>query len=446
MAYSDDYAIIGAAADNFDCDVVTGWLAGGTAVTPILTNTDNRGGTASIEMRGTAGLATYEQDVTAGSRFVITSGTLNVWFRYSKGKGAAYLGDGSTLVIRLYFGGTTDWADYRPLDNADEDLLFGWNLLQVSGKNLNGGSTSGTWSNTDSNWDREIHRVQLRLDLQNANDKDSEDAPLLMDSWFYGTKIIVSEGTPAAPVSIEDVETYSNDDTVNHNSSGTFPLGLVNVDNVFVDLKCGIDVGNGLDGLNNEGNLVIDGKYIAFNQWSEEVPQPITVTNFSSLDFGAVDAGTDGNYPVRGCQLVMPASRPNDITVESGGTLKIFDTKIFRFRDIFLDSGSTAELRGVAVDSCNILYLDATNLDLADIEIYNNTGGAQCAEITVSPDSCSNFLVHDCAQGMHFRATLTMTEYLAQDNTGNDLAVLDGFEATLVDSFFDNTKIGRLTV
>ncbi len=447
MAYSDDYAIIGGTTtpNDFDCDAVGGWTAGGTAVTPILTNTDNRGGTASVEMRGTAGLATYSHDISATQGFNIDAGTLNFWFRYSKGKGAAYLGDGTTLVIRLYFNATfTEFADYQPLDNADEDLLFGWNLLQISGRNLNGGSFNFT--DNDTNWQREIRRVELRLNLQNANDKDTEDAPLLMDSWFYGTKIIISEGTPAAPVSIEDVETYSNDDTVNHNSSGTFPLGLVTVDDVFVDLKCGLDIGNGSDGINNEGNLRITSKFLLFNQWSSQVAQPVTVTNFSTLEFGEVDVGTDGNYGVRGCQIVMPPSRPNDITVENGGTLKLFNSKIFLFRDVFLNSGSTVEMRGVAIDSCNIVYFDATTLDLQDIEIYNNTGGAQCAEFTVSTDSCVNFLVHDCAQGAHFRATVTITEYLAQDNTGNDLAVLDGFEATLVDSFFDNTKFGRLTV
>ena len=446
MAYSDDYAIIGGATQSFDCETTTGWTPGGTAVTgaDFITNSDNRGGTASVEMRGTAGLATWFQNVGTADvdRFKIQEGTLNVWFRYSKGKGASYLGDGSTVVIRLYFGGTTDFADYRPLDNADEDLDFGWNLLQISGRTLNGGSIN--FVDNDTNWDRFIHRVEMRLNLQNANDKASEDAPILMDSWFFGTKIIVSEGTPGVPVSIEDVETYSNDDTATHGGDA-FPLGLVDVDDVFVNLRCGIDVGNGSDGANNEGNLVIGSKFLLFNQWSPQAKQPLTVTNFSTLQYGAVDAGADGNYPVRGCQIVMPPGRPNDITVESGGTLKLFNSKIFRFRDIFLDSGSIVELRGVAIDSCNIVYFDAATLDLQDIEIYNNTGGAQCAEMTVSPDSCSNFLVHDCAQGMHFRATLTMEEYLAQDNIGNDFAVLDGSAVTLVSSFFDKTKIGRLT-
>ena len=159
------------------------------------------------------------------------------------------------------------------------------------------------------------------------------------------------------------------------------------------------------------------------------------------------------HYPVRGCQVVLPPDRRSDITVENGGTLRAFNTKFFLWRDLFLgaasDTGSTVELRGVAIDSCNVVYFRATNLDLQDIEIYNNANlGAtapQCAEIIVSPDTCSNFLVHDCNQGMHFRADVTMTEYRAQDNTNDDLAVLDGFEATLVDSFFDNTKIGRLT-
>ncbi len=456
MSYSEDFEIVGGTTspNSFDGETVTGWTAGGTAVTPIVTNADNRGGSASIEMRATAGLATYTHDIAVGQGFQITTETLNVWFRYSKGKGASYLGDGSTLVIRVFFGGTVDWADYRPLDNADEDLDFGWNLLQVSGKELNGGSTSGTWSNTDSNWDREVRRIEMRLNLQNANDKDTEDAPMLMDSWFSGTKVIVSEGTPAAPVTLENVETYCNDRTVNR-GGGTkpFALGLINIEDVFADIRCGIDVGNGSDGLNNEGNLKILQKFLLFNQWSEDAKHNVVTKNFSTLESGEVDNGVDNDYPVKGCFFVLPPSRFSDFICENGGTIKGFDSKFFRWRNLDFgaasDTSSTIELRRVQIDSCNLARFRANTMDFADIEIYNNAniGSAtpQCAEITKSPNSCSNFLVHDCAQGMHFRANVTITEYLAQDNTGNDLAVLDGFEATLVDSVFDDTKIGRLT-
>ena len=126
MAYSDDFAIIGAAGDDFDCEAVTGWSTTG-GVTPILLNSDNRGGSNSVEMRAAStGVSTWQHDVGSADvdRFKISEETLNFWFRYSKGKGASYLGDGSTLEVRLFFGGTTDFADYRPLDNADEELLF----------------------------------------------------------------------------------------------------------------------------------------------------------------------------------------------------------------------------------------------------------------------------------------------------------------------------------
>ena len=501
MSYSDDFAIIGAATDDFDCEAITGWTAGGTAVTPIVLETgDNRGGSNSIQMRGTAGVATYTHDIGVGDGFDITAGSLNFWFRYSKGKGAAYLGAFNTLTVRLFFGGTVNFADYNP-SGGDAGLLFGWNLLQLSGTNTNFGTPNfgnvnagsfvvgrtyiiTTLGNTDWNvvagttgltyfvgsqvvaaaagsgtgvasdttnsiWSDEVRRVQLRLNLQNANDKDTEDAALLMDSWFYGTKIIVSEGTPAAPINFEDIETYSNDETALHGGSA-FPLGQILKSEVLGVSICALEIGSGSDGTNQEGNVRLnDINYLLMSQTSTQVKAGITVKNFSSLEIGEVDAGVDGNYGVRGCQLVQPANAQADIVVENGGTLKIFNSKIFRFRDLFLgaavDTLSTIELRDVKIDSCRIAYFRANTLDLQDIEIYNNNGGAQCGEMIVSPDSCINFLVHDCAQGLHFRDTLTITEYFAQDNIGDDFAVLDGEVVTIVSGVFDDTKIGRLT-
>ena len=416
MAYSDDFAIIGIATDDFDCNAITNWTAGGTAVTPIVLNADSREGLNSIEMRGTAGVMTYTHDIGLGNGFNMLNGSLNFWLRYSKGKGASYLGTvASDVTIRLYFGGTVDWADYYPLDAPDEDLQFGWNLLQVSGTNQNGGGKSSAW--TDYN--REIRRVELRINLTNANDKDSEDAPILMDCWFYGTKIIIQDGTTALPETLEDVEAFSNTRTA-------FPLGLVNIDEVFADVKCGIEV--------NGGFLEATRKIILMNQWSEEVKQNIELTTAagSGLRTGESEVGTDGTYAVRGCQITLPPNRFSDIIVNNGATLQMFDTKIFQFRDLFfgaaVDTGSTVELRRVQIDSCETAYFRANTLNLQDIEIYNNSNNTrpQCGEIIVSPDSCQNFLVHDCQEGLHFRAAVTMSEYIARDNIAFDLGVLDG--------------------
>ncbi len=473
MTFSDDFDIVGGTGDDFDCEALTGWNTTGTPqAVNLALNTDSVEGTNAIAIRcdnTTVGVRAIYHDIGSGDRFKITDGTLNFWFRYSKGKGDAYLtATGTAVVIRLYFGGTTDWADYRCTTNGDTELRFGYQVLQVSGRNLNGGSTSGAWSNTASNWTRDIHRIQLRLDFATTNNSTTEDPAMLMDAWFYGTKVIVSEGTVGGtPTTLQDLVDYAE---FGGTRSG-FPLGLVEIDGVFAVVRCGIDVGNGSDGLNNEGYLQITDTSLLFNQWSAQVKHNIVVKNFSQLDFGEGEsvtgvAGTT-TVAVRGCQINMPSDREDeisttlpaasDVTVENGGTLKVYDSKFFRWRDIFLgaasDTSSTVELISVRFDTCETVYFRANTLDMAGlIEIYNNAANDRdhCAEMIVSPDSCEDLLVHDCIQGIHFRDTLTLTNYRAQDidksgGTNYDLAILEGEAVTLVDSFFDETAILRLT-
>lgn len=192
--------------------------------------------------------------------------------------------------------------------------------------------------------------------------------------------------------------------------------------------------------------------------------------NFSQLDFGEGESvvGIQGTntVAVRGCQVVMPTDREDhisttlpaasDISCENGGTFKAFNSKFFRWRDIFLgaasDTGSTVELNDVRFDTCETIYFRANTLDMAGlIEIYNNAANDRdhCAEMIVSPNSCEDLLVHDCIQAVHFRATLTLTNYRAQDvnkagGTNYDLAILEGNTVTLVDSVFDPDAILRL--
>ncbi len=144
------------------------------------------------------------------------------------------------------------------------------------------------------------------------------------------------------------------------------------------------------------------------------------------------------------------------MTLFSSTVDKVFDSKFFRWRDIFLgaavDTLSTVELNKVIFDSCETVYFRANTLNMAGlIEIYNNSANDRdhCAEMIVSPDSNEDLLVHDCIQGIHFRDTLTLSNYRAQDidkagGTNYDLAILEGETVTLVDSFFDPDSILRL--
>lgn len=453
MAITDDFNFIGAAADNFDCDVVTGWTQGGNGNAVAVDATGGVDGGACLNLvASNPGECTWYHDVTAGSRFKITEKVLNMWFYYLKGKNTTpFIGTGdNAIVIRLYFGGTAKWADYYVAPGGDNVLSFGWQPFTISGKNLNGGVLGGT-HNDGTDWELEIQRVMLVCQFTEDNDaggvaSNSPETPLRMDNWEVGTKLIVSNGTPSVPIGFGDLVSYSNG---TGRTNG--PLGVVQAIDTFVNIKCAIDVGNGSDGTNNEGNIADDGKFILFNQTSLEVKANLTVKNFSSLVLGTKEVGVDGNYAVSGCQIVQPASRFADISVENGGILRLFDCKVFRWRDIFLgaasDTGSIVELNRVQFDTCETVYFRATTLNLQDIEIYNNAANDrnQCAEMSVEPDSCANFLVHDCAEGMHFRDTLTIDGYFAQDNDGPDLGILSNEIVTIVNGFFTETNLVEVT-
>ncbi len=474
MPFTDDFAIVGGAGDDFDCEATTGWVTTGSPQGVTLSlNTDSVQGTNAVEIRcsnTTTGVRAIYHDISvAGDRFKITDGTLNFWFRYSKGKGAAYLtATGTAVIVRLFFGGTTDWADYQLTDTGDTELRFGYQVLQCSGRNLNGGSTSGTWSNTASNWTRDIHRVELRLDFASTNDDTAADPGLLMDAWFTGNTITVSEGTAGGtPTTFSALFDYAK-------FGGTrtgFPLGLVDLDGVFGTVRCSLDIGNGSDGANNEGYLQLTELFLLFNQWSAQVKHDITVKNFSQLDFGEgeVVTGVEGSntVAVRGCQIVLPADledeiditlpAASDVSVENGGKLNVYDSKFFRWRDLFFgaatDTGSTVELNSVRFDTCETIYFRANTLNITNIEIYNNAGNdrPQAAEAIATADVSDDILLHDCIQGIHYRDTITFKEYTSQDNdkAGNsnfDLGVLEGETVSLVDSVFDVSKIRWLPV
>ncbi len=456
MAITDDFDFIGAATDDFDCDASTGWTPGGSAKTGAgepATNTLGVDGGTSIDLvADTVGECTWTHDIGSGNRFKITEKVLNMWFYYLKGKNAdPYIGTGNNAIsIRLYFGGTVKYAEYWVAPGGDNVLIFGWQPFTISGKNMNGGSVAGGHNN-GTDWELEIHRIVFVIQFNLANDAGGAgtnypETPLRMDNWEIGTKLVVSDGTPTVPIGFADLVSYSNG---TGRTNG--PIGMVQARDTFINIKCGIDIGDGTDGA-GEGNISDDGKFILFNQWSEEVKANLKVTEFSSLILGIKEAGTDGNYAVSGCQIVLPASRFSDITIEDGAVLRLYDCKIYRWRDVFFGgatetTGSTAELNRVQLDSCETAYFRATNLDLQDIEIYNNTANTrnQCAEMSVSPDTCSNLLVHDCAEGIHFRDDITIEEYFAQDNDGADLAILSNKTLTVVNGFFDETNLKEVT-
>ena len=446
MAITDDFDFIGAAADNFDCDATGGWVNGGNGAAVVLDATAGIDGGGALELRasGASGVATWEQDVTQAASFSTETNLVVFWFFYLKGKGANYMTQaGSGLVVRVYYGfplNANRYADFQVTDEGDLSLNNGWNRLYFSGRNRNGGGL-GSAHNDGSDWALDVSRIQLRLDYANGNDA-AQDPALYMDNWETGTKLTVSDGTPGTPIALSDVEDYSNG---TGRTNG--PLQVLTIDDVFVECLCSLEIGNGSDGTNNEGNLTDSGKFILFNQWSTEVACNLTVKNFSTLELGEIEVGTDDNYAVNGCQLVLPASRIADVTVENGGTLNLYDCKLFRWQFVTFDEGSTVELRQCDIDSCDVVRFRSAGVTIQDVGLHDavTTQGDQAGEMTLSPSSCTNFLVYQNTEGVHFRGTVSITEYNAQDNTNFDLAILEGETVTVTDGVFDDAKIKRIT-
>lgn len=437
--FSDDYAIVGASGDNFDCDSTGGWGDGGQA-NAVATSTDRVEGSASLELvAGGSGDAYWYHDVSSGYRFKITEKDLHFWFRYVKGKGDNFLVQNSTaVVIRLYFGGTSKYADYRCTSSGDLELKFGWQLLSASGTNLRGGSTGGG-HNGGSDYNLDIYRIELHLNFANSN-----DTPLNMDCWFVGTTISVTSGTTTTPKTLSDLITYSNTRTA-------FPLGLVSKLGNLAYIRSGLTIGNGSSGTGNEGHFKFLFNFVLMKQLSQEVKHHLTVKNYSSLVSGEIETGSDGSYYVRGCQIVLPPSMYSDINVENGGTLKLYDSKLYRWRYIYLggsgDTASTVHLYSVDIDSCECVYFRANTLNLYNTSIHDSTSNnvQQACEFHVSPDTSDLIKLYRNSEALHARETVTVSNCTIGDNSNYDIGVLEGKTLTMHNSVFSSSKLKRLT-
>ncbi len=441
MAYSNDYVTRNA------CDAITGWTSGTANSTAVVVNTvEQVQGTGCLELRASASITPPEvcywyYDLAAGNRFKITQADLLMWFYYVKGKGQQYLTtSANAATLRVFFGGTTKYADYY--QGGDDVLAFGWQVFTASGK---AADAIGGTHNNGTDWDLDIFRIELRLEFNEHNTDGGATDPrpaLFMDYWRSGTKITVSEGTVAIPIDFSGLQTYSD----------TNALGVVKITPGVpkVTLLCGLDVGNGLDGANNEGNLVDAGKTVIFQQLSEEVKHNLVVENYSSFQLGTLEVGVDDSYPVDGCELVLPANRYSDIDVKAGGSLKLYATKAYRWRNIYLGNGNTGQaaidLRLVDIDSCETVYFRQTNITIDGVEIHDNAQQVRnhAAEITETPTSSRALRIYQNLEGIHFRDNADLFSLIASDNTNYDLGILEGKTFDLFNSEFAYAKMRRV--
>ncbi len=441
--YSNDYTAVN------NCDAATRWsLVSGSGITPAVDTATKAEGTGSIEIattQGGSGIITYRVDlVTDTLGFSIVEKDFLFWFYYVKGKAAQYLADAaSSLTVRLHYGNPVDtiYVDYYI--GGDKDLVFGWKTYVCSGKNYD---ALGAGHNNGTDWNLDVTYVDFILNFANTTyPQNGTQVFLFFDELRVGTKIVCAAGTSIAPETEQDLLTYSEDD--GSRSPNPRPLGVVEVKGNLVNLTCGLDLGNGT----SAGHLAIYNKLLLFNQLSTEVEHPFNIEDKSSYAGGILEIGTDGQYPVEPNQIVMPAGKLSDLTVKPGGSLKLFNAKLFRFRNIYLGSAAgeagTIVMVKVDIDSCETVYMRRNAIKFQNVEIHDNSNSdrAQAAEMTATPAIFEGVLMHDCVEALHVRASAILDRLQATDNTNYDLAVLEGETPVTIDSLYNTvTKLKRL--
>jgi hypothetical protein len=441
--FTDNYAIVGGASDYFNCESTSGWSTGGVA-TSFQTGTEHVQGTYSLELQSSgSGTANWYHDLSLGYRFKITEKDLHFWFKYVKGKGANFLvQDGTAVVIRLYFGGTTIYADYRCTESGDLELNFGWQVLSCSGNNLRGGSTGGG-HNDGSDWELDINRIELILNFAN-----STDTPLNMDCWFAGNSITITNGDETSPCLLSDIVTYSN------NTRSDFPLGIVNLKGALFDIKSGLIIGDGLSGIGHQGYLVADSTFIYLHPLSKYVSHNLTINEYSTFISGKKETDSSNNYYVSG-NIIVTNLYDNDygsnIYMETSSYCYLYDTKLYNFSQITLGSlstpSTTVDLYDVDIDTFKKLYLYSDSVSLNSVDIHDDVATSYDPTngfvISSSPILSENINIYRCYVGITFVYSDIISNCTITDITDSHISIHDTYSPILIDSIFDTTKLRR---
>jgi len=413
----DNYVIAGAPGDNFDCDSTSGWGKGGNANSPATQSNRIEGNYSLALQTSDSGISYWYHDISSDYRFKITEKDLGLWFFYIKGKGDNYLvQDSSAVVLRLYFGGTSKYADYHLTEKGDLSLDFGWQMLMCSGTELNGGSVGGG-HNGGSDFNLDIYRIEFRLNAANKIDRN-----LGLDAIFIGTSLEIQDGTESDPVTFYDLEDYTS------YSRNGFPIGTVKIDGKLVNIKSSIKI-------TNNGYLFEENKYLLFNQLSPEVKHHIKIEN-GTFKIGKLE----NNKPVNGCQIVKPENKNADIIVNSDGTFLCYNSKIYRWREIKLNG--TCDLNYVDFDNCDIVKFNSINNKIIDSTIHDskNDISSYSCEIDKDLDKFENVYIYNNDNGVLINEDCLLEEVKIQDSNNYDLSVLDGKTVSLENSNFSTIR------
>ena len=387
MAISDNYSIIESA---FSCDSTDGWGKGGNASDP----TSETSG--QVEGSGYLGLTTSDtgdsywyHDIV--NRFKITETSLGLWFRYVKGKGANYLvQDGSALVVRLYFGGTSKYADYRLTEKGDIDLKFGWQPFIISGTNLNGGSVGGGHNGT-TDFYLDIYRFELHLNVSNKVDK-----PLGLDAVFIGTQIEITDQA----YTLNDLARYTFVDR-------SFPIGTIENDGNMNNVKSTLKIGSG-------ATLSQSSKFIFMNQFSTEVKTDIIVDSGGKIDFD-------------NCFVSKPDGYSASILCD--GVAEYYGCKFLNFDTIEFTKSSIC-------DFANCSNVVAKGSDTKEYCTIHDDSGGSGGAFKINGNGVIKSSVYGCRAGFELTSDVTIADSSAMNNQGDDIVIDDGVNAVLIDCNF----------
>lgn len=407
----------------------------GASVTLATNTTDQLEGTGclSIKAGGAPQLLVIGANCTA---FDVEAKNFVTPMNYSKGKTAQFISDlVSGLRLRLYFGGTnpatTPWAEWNQGGNLD--LPFGWSPYYASGRTAD---ALGNGHNGGSDYGLDVQRIAVVIDQAN-NNSGSNDPPFLVDFMHAISVIRMTGGTLGAPLTEADVLAY---DAANN-------LGVVLQDRSQKGLitRCGIEAGDGT----TAGFLAFEGLAILNDQLSDEVEQVWRVRSGSGMRLGVLETGVDSTYAVNGCQLSCPPTRNPNFEVDDGATFEAYDTLFFRWGEINVGAvgGTTGSrtLRLVDIDACESLNLNQAG-SYTEYELHDNAQRVQqhAGEFLVTPTDSSG-LIHNNAEGVHFRETATWRDLVFDDNTSQDFRVLSNTTPTFVNCDFDPGKTAEQT-
>ena len=422
MAITDNYAMIGASGDNFDCDSTSGWVKGGNAEDP--TTQSNR-----VEGDNSIGLTTSDtgyswlyHDISAGNRFKITELDVGMWFYYIKGKGSAFLSNNNTAVaIRLYFGGTDKWADYYTTEHGNRSLAFGWQLMMVSGSERNGGDVGGG-HNGGSDFDLDVHRLEFRLNV----DKKI-DVPLGIDCFFVGNTITVTDGDEGSPIDVSTLEDYT------FNSRPGFPIGTVKVTGNLINMKSGLTI----DG----GGFAAENKYVLFNQMSPEVKHELNVVNGGYCRFGVKNTIDGRGLAVKGCYVVKPSNGRANMYVDGTSKLVGVNSKFLQWSIVKLSG--TIEMLTVDVSNCEEFVLDGSTCDIDGIKVHDNTNlYSNCAVRIMSEPggTVKNMMIYNVVDGIYADDDVMFDTLEVYDESGKSIKMLNGVNVQVVNSIIGDIE------